>query len=224
MVPIRNEHGVVIAFGGRSLDDNSDSADSNSVSEKDGMNNDNHDGSDISESKPDSDSSDNSKYQSFSPAKLAQLAAAAAGNGRGRYTVPLGSNLRGISGSRGSYQTQPKAVVKLAKYLNSPESTIFKKGNTLFGMDLAKKHINKEKEAILVEGYFDVIALHDIGVETAVGTYGMAIFNPNSNTNPSPNHNPNHNPNHDPNPNRNTNTNPNTNTNTNHNTNPNPNP
>ncbi|PID80315.1 MAG: DNA primase, partial [Clostridiales bacterium] len=47
----------------------------------------------------------------------------------------------------------------LPKYLNSPETTIFHKSNVLYGLNFAKKRINKEKSVILVEGYMDVIAL-----------------------------------------------------------------
>ena len=46
------------------------------------------------------------------------------------------------------------------KYLNSPETELFDKGNTLYGLDRAKDTINKTDRAVVVEGYFDVIALH----------------------------------------------------------------
>ena len=61
------------------------------------------------------------------------------------------------------------------KYLNSPETSLFNKGKTLFGLDRAKKQIQKEDRAIVVEGYFDVIALHSRGINQAVATLGTAL-------------------------------------------------
>ncbi|MDP9474919.1 MAG: CHC2 zinc finger domain-containing protein, partial [Actinomycetota bacterium] len=59
-----------------------------------------------------------------------------------------------------------------AKYLNSPESEIFDKGNLLYGLDVALPNIRRERRAILVEGYTDVLALHQAGVGTAVAAMG----------------------------------------------------
>ncbi len=64
---------------------------------------------------------------------------------------------------------------KVPKYLNSPETMLFKKSATLFGLDVARRAIGTERVAVFVEGYFDVISLHDIGVENAVGVLGTAI-------------------------------------------------
>lgn len=61
------------------------------------------------------------------------------------------------------------------KYLNSPETELFDKGRTLFGLDLAKGAIAKADTAIVVEGYFDVIALHAAGVENVVAALGTAL-------------------------------------------------
>ncbi len=63
----------------------------------------------------------------------------------------------------------------LPKYLNSPETTIFHKSNVLYGLNFAKKRINKEKSVILVEGYMDVIALHQHGYSNAVASLGTAL-------------------------------------------------
>ncbi len=63
----------------------------------------------------------------------------------------------------------------LPKYLNSPETTIFHKSNVLYGLNFAKKRINKEKSVILVEGYMDVIALHQHGFSNAVASLGTAL-------------------------------------------------
>jgi DNA primase len=61
------------------------------------------------------------------------------------------------------------------KYLNSAESAVFKKGNTLYGFFQAKDSIRKERSAVIVEGYMDVIALHQAGVKTAVAPLGTAF-------------------------------------------------
>jgi DNA primase len=61
------------------------------------------------------------------------------------------------------------------KYLNSPDTELFDKGKTLYGLDLARGAIAKEDRAIVVEGYFDVIALHAAGLENAVAALGTAL-------------------------------------------------
>lgn len=61
------------------------------------------------------------------------------------------------------------------KYLNSPESLIFKKKDNLYGLNLAKNSIRKKNCAILVEGYMDVVSLADAGVENAVASLGTAL-------------------------------------------------
>ncbi|VAW47135.1 DNA primase [hydrothermal vent metagenome] len=59
------------------------------------------------------------------------------------------------------------------KYLNSPETDLFHKGNELYGLHLARKH-SSESYILVVEGYMDVIALHQHGVNNAVATLGTA--------------------------------------------------
>ena len=61
------------------------------------------------------------------------------------------------------------------KYLNSPESPIFNKSATLYGLHLAKKPIIDSRTAIIVEGYTDVIACHQHGVKNVVATLGTAL-------------------------------------------------
>ncbi|MGI6558596.1 MAG: DNA primase [Limnochordia bacterium] len=61
------------------------------------------------------------------------------------------------------------------KYLNSPESPLFSKGNVLYGLHLARGSIRRTKDVILVEGYMDVIALHQGGLENAVASLGTAL-------------------------------------------------
>ena len=62
-----------------------------------------------------------------------------------------------------------------AKYLNTSETPIYKKSTVLYGLDLAKKKISQGRQAVVVEGYTDVMACHLAGVETAVATCGTAF-------------------------------------------------
>ncbi|MFF8292406.1 DNA primase [Streptomyces sp. NPDC016309] len=61
------------------------------------------------------------------------------------------------------------------KYLNTPETPIYKKSQVLYGIDLAKKDIAKSSRAVVVEGYTDVMACHLAGVTTAIATCGTAF-------------------------------------------------
>ena len=61
------------------------------------------------------------------------------------------------------------------KYLNTPETPIYKKSQVLYGIDLARKEISKNQQAVIVEGYTDVMACHLAGVTTAVATCGTAF-------------------------------------------------
>jgi DNA primase len=62
-----------------------------------------------------------------------------------------------------------------AKYLNTPETPIYKKSQLLYGMDVAKREIAKQNTAVVVEGYTDVMACHLAGVTTAVASCGTAF-------------------------------------------------
>lgn len=61
------------------------------------------------------------------------------------------------------------------KYLNSPETEVFEKGKHLFGLDRAADPIRRADRAVVVEGYFDVIALHAAGITNAVAALGTAL-------------------------------------------------
>ncbi|XWK89011.1 MAG: DNA primase [Phormidium sp.] len=61
------------------------------------------------------------------------------------------------------------------KYLNSPDTQLFNKGKTLFALDKAKDAISKQDLAVVVEGYFDAIALHANGITNAVASLGTAL-------------------------------------------------
>ncbi|NER52111.1 MAG: DNA primase [Symploca sp. SIO1A3] len=61
------------------------------------------------------------------------------------------------------------------KYLNSPETPLFNKGKTLFALDKARDSIRKQDQAVVVEGYFDAIALHAVGITNVVASLGTAL-------------------------------------------------
>lgn len=62
-----------------------------------------------------------------------------------------------------------------AKYLNTPETRIYKKSHVLYGIDLARREIGRTSQAVIVEGYTDVMACHLAGIGTAVATCGTAF-------------------------------------------------
>ena len=68
-----------------------------------------------------------------------------------------------------------KNNVKTAKYLNSPETEIYHKSNVLYGLNQSKQSISKNNLCLLVEGYMDVIALHQSGIENVVSSSGTAL-------------------------------------------------
>lgn len=61
------------------------------------------------------------------------------------------------------------------KYLNSPESIVYHKGELLYGLSAAKRYIQEKDQVILVEGYFDLLTLHQYGWKNSVATLGTAL-------------------------------------------------
>lgn len=91
---------------------------------------------------------------------------------RGRLLWPI-RDMTGATigfGARKLYDDDPGP-----KYLNTPETPLYKKSQVLYGIDLAKRTIAKERRLVLVEGYTDVMAAHLSGVGTAVATCGTAF-------------------------------------------------
>ncbi len=62
-----------------------------------------------------------------------------------------------------------------AKYLNTPETAVYKKSHVLYGLDLARANIGRKQQAVIVEGYTDVMAAHMSGVDTAIASCGTAF-------------------------------------------------
>lgn len=68
-----------------------------------------------------------------------------------------------------------KSGVKISKYFNSPESDIYHKSDELYGIYQAKRAIEKERRCYLVEGYTDVLSMHQSGIENVVASSGTAL-------------------------------------------------
>jgi DNA primase len=91
---------------------------------------------------------------------------------RGRVMFPIHSLTGRVLGFGGRILNQDK---KTAKYLNSPESEVYHKSKVLYGMYQAKTHIAKANNCYLVEGYTDVIQLHQAGIKNVVASSGTAL-------------------------------------------------
>ena len=90
----------------------------------------------------------------------------------GRVMFPIHSLTGRVIGFGGRILTNDK---KSPKYQNSPESEIYDKKQTLYGIYFAKNAIAKNDECILVEGYFDVLRMHQIGIENVVASSGTSL-------------------------------------------------
>jgi DNA primase catalytic core len=90
---------------------------------------------------------------------------------RGRLMIPI-RDLRGRVVGFGARALQPDAV---PKYLNSPQTDLFDKSALLYGLDISKKGIREAGEAIVVEGYMDVIQAHQAGYPNVIAQMGTAL-------------------------------------------------
>lgn len=93
---------------------------------------------------------------------------------RGRIVIPIRDSFGSIIAFGGRLMDTEYAD-RSPKYINSPDSILFKKGSGLFALDLAKRSIGATDMAIIVEGYFDVLTLHDCGLKNVVGSLGTAL-------------------------------------------------
>lgn len=91
---------------------------------------------------------------------------------RGRVIFPIFSHVGKVLGFGGRILDD---AADQPKYINSPETRVYDKSRALYGLRQAKQAIRKEDEAILVEGYTDVISLHQAGVEHVVASSGTAL-------------------------------------------------
>jgi len=90
---------------------------------------------------------------------------------RGRIMFPIANNLGKVQAFGG----RVFGDVEGAKYMNSPETPIYHKGRTLYGLHISKDPMRKTRSAVLVEGYLDLIRLHQEGFENVVAGTGTAF-------------------------------------------------
>lgn len=94
-----------------------------------------------------------------------------------RLIFPIHNERGEIVGFGGRLSNQDVTDTKYSKYVNSKDSDLYKKDQVLYGLFQAKQALVKNKKAILVEGYTDVISLHQKGASNAVATCGTALTN-----------------------------------------------
>jgi len=90
---------------------------------------------------------------------------------RGRIIFPV----KNLSGSVFALGGRALSKTSFAKYINSPETEFYKKGNNLYNINAARELRNKKEEIFIVEGYMDVINLHKFGIENVVANLGTAM-------------------------------------------------
>jgi len=90
---------------------------------------------------------------------------------RGRFMFPLSDAQGRIIGFAGRTLNEEDGP----KYLNSPETVLYKKGSTLYGLDGAREAIRRRDSALVVEGYFDQIRAHQYGIKNTVAACGTAL-------------------------------------------------
>lgn len=90
---------------------------------------------------------------------------------RDRLMFPIQNDYGDIIGFSGRQLVEDK---NSGKYVNSPETALFKKSRVFFGLDKARRAIGQEKFALITEGQIDVIACHEAGIENTIGSMGTA--------------------------------------------------
>ncbi|MDO4792324.1 MAG: DNA primase [Buchananella hordeovulneris] len=90
---------------------------------------------------------------------------------RGRLMWPI----RDLTGATIGFGARKLGEEEGPKYLNTPETALYKKNQVLYGVDLAKRDITTKRQLVVVEGYTDVMAAHLAGITTAVATCGTAF-------------------------------------------------
>src|SRR5690606_19638317 len=90
---------------------------------------------------------------------------------RGRLMFPIFN----ASGKVIAFAGRVLGQEKTAKYINSPQTLVYNKSEVLYGIHLARNEIRKHTEAILVEGYTDVLSLYQAGIRNAVASSGTAL-------------------------------------------------
>ncbi len=114
----------------------------------------------------------------FGPPELLAAGLAQQGRGGGVYDRFRSRIMFPLADSRGrvlGFGARSMGESRGPKYLNTSENELYHKGRQLFGIDLARPHAAKEGRVVVVEGYTDVLALHQAGVREAVAIMGTAL-------------------------------------------------
>jgi DNA primase len=116
------------------------------------------------------------KAKGFPPSLVVQSGVVSSGD-KGIYDIFRGRIMFPIRDIQGEVIAFGGRVMDDAqpKYLNSPDSPLFKKGETLYGLDYAKEDIRKKGYALITEGYFDVLLCHQNGFRNSVAPLGTAL-------------------------------------------------
>jgi DNA primase len=97
------------------------------------------------------------------------------GGGYDRFRNRLLFPIRDHKGAIVGFGARALGEGQVPKYLNSPQSAIFDKSSILYGFDTARQHIQRAAQAVIVEGYMDVVVAHQAGQHNVVGTIGTAL-------------------------------------------------
>lgn len=90
---------------------------------------------------------------------------------RNRLIIPI----RDVNGRTVGFGARTLAADGIPKYLNSPQTVLFDKSRLLYGLDLGRRHIREARQAVIVEGYMDVIQAHQAGFSNVVAQMGTAL-------------------------------------------------
>ncbi|MBU1077825.1 MAG: DNA primase [Spirochaetes bacterium] len=93
---------------------------------------------------------------------------------RNRLMFPIFNILENVIGFGGRIMDENSSM---AKYMNTPETSIYSKRHNLYGLNITRNHIRDKRQAIIVEGYFDLISLFQAGIQNVVAPLGTALTN-----------------------------------------------
>jgi DNA primase catalytic core len=111
---------------------------------------------------------DSSPYDAFRGRVMFPIIDATGGGGSGGRVIAFGGRIL-------VEKRDEAGNVVEAKYLNSPDTRLFNKSESLYGLNLARQQIIRTRTAVVVEGYMDVIACHQAGVSNVIATLGTAL-------------------------------------------------